>query len=142
MSPSAGGSETLLLVEDEPVVRTLVRRILESYGYNVLEAANASDALALSEGFVGSIDLLVTDVIMPGGMTGRDLGQQLLRVRPETKVLYTSGYADDAILRRGLLDPGVHFVQKPFTPTVLAQKVRQVLDGVPGERGRLGRGLF
>ena len=142
MSRSAGGSETLLLVEDEATVRSLVRRVLESYGYNVLEAGNAKDALVLSSGFPGSIDLLVTDVIMPGRMSVRDLVKQLVRARPETKVIYTSGYSDDMIVKRGLLDPGVHFVQKPFTPAVLAQKVRQVLDGGASERDCLRNSLL
>lgn len=136
MSRSAGGCETLLLVEDEAVVRSLIRRVLESYGYNVLEAGNASEALAQSAHFPGSIDLLVTDVILPGGMSGRELVERLAHARPRTKVIYTSGYADDAIVGRGLLDRGVHFVKKPFTPVALARKVRQVLDEVPGERDR------
>jgi two-component system cell cycle sensor histidine kinase/response regulator CckA len=128
------GSETLLLVEDEDVVRSLVRRVLQSFGYNVLEAGNANDALVLCVGYEGRIDLLVTDVTMPGEMGGRELVEELSHLRPETKVIYTSGYADDAIARHGILEPGVHFVQKPFKPTDLARKVREVLDGPP--RGR------
>jgi two-component system cell cycle sensor histidine kinase/response regulator CckA len=135
MSRSVEGSETLLLVEDEFVVRTLVGRVLRSFGYNVLEAGNASEALALCAEYEGRIDLLVTDVIMPGGMSGRDLVERLAELRPETKVIYTSGYSDDAIVRRGILRPGVHFVKKPFTPAALARKVREVLGGPPRGKG-------
>ena len=131
VSRSMVGSETLLLVEDEDVVRSLVRRALQSFGYNVLEAGNADDALVLCVGYEGRIDLLVTDVTMPGEMGGRELVEELAHLRPETKVIYTSGYTDDAIVRRGILEPGVHFVQKPFKPADLVRKVREVLDGPP-----------
>jgi PAS domain S-box-containing protein len=122
------GSETVLLVEDEDMVRELARRILQRSGYTVLEARQARDAIAICARHETPIQLLITDVVMPGGMSGRDLAEHLATSRPEMQVLYISGYTDDAIVRHGMLDEGVAFLQKPFTPDALARKVRQVLD--------------
>jgi DNA-binding NarL/FixJ family response regulator len=94
----------------------------------VLEASRGDEALSVSESHRGPIELLVTDLVMPA-MTGRDLAEQLLLRHPETRVLYMSGYTDDAIVRRGVLEEGAPFLQKPFTPDALARKVREVLDG-------------
>jgi CheY-like chemotaxis protein len=115
------------LVEDEDVVCELARRILERQGYTVLPAHLPGEALRLSQGHGGPIALMVTDVVMPE-MGGRELAEQLAASRPEMKVLYTSGYTDDAIARHGVLEPGVAYLEKPFTPASLARKVREVLD--------------
>jgi len=124
---SLRGSETVLMVEDEEAVRRLIRKVLETRGYVVIAAEGGAEALRLANAHDGVIHLLVTDVVMPG-MSGRDLAQYLGSVRPETKVLYLSGYTDDAIIQHGVLEPGIAFLQKPFTPQGLARKVRQVLD--------------
>jgi PAS domain S-box-containing protein len=124
-----GGDETVLLVEDATPVRALARRSLEARGYRVLDAADGPAALALSADHRGGIDILVTDVVMPG-MSGRELAERLAPLRPDMKVLYTSGYTDDAMVRQGVLNAGVAFLQKPFVPDTLARKVRDVLDGV------------
>ncbi|HEY2797353.1 MAG TPA: PAS domain S-box protein [Thermoanaerobaculia bacterium] len=121
------GTETTLLVEDEPEVRGLVEKILQMYGYTVLSAASPAEAIALSKSRPGTIDILVTDVIMPG-MNGRELSRVLSASRPELRVLYMSGYTDAVIAQQGILEPGTAFVSKPFTPDVLARKVREVLD--------------
>lgn len=121
------GVETILLAEDEDVVRQLARQILESCGYRVLEAASGSEALSICEGHREAIHLLVTDVIMPE-MSGRELSVRLAQVCPETKVLFMSGYTDDAIVHHGILEEGTNFIQKPFTPNALARKVRDVLQ--------------
>jgi PAS domain S-box-containing protein len=121
------GTETVLLVEDEAPVRELARRMLEAKGYQVLAAANPADALTLVAGHPEPIQLLVTDVIMPG-IDGRELARNLQQARPGLRVLYLSGYANEAIVHRGVLDAGVAFLQKPFTPDTLSRKVRAVLD--------------
>jgi CheY-like chemotaxis protein len=121
------GKETILLVEDEEQVRKLSKEILESYGYSVLTAANGAAGLHTGESFQGRIDLVLTDVIMPQ-MSGRELIDKWKVFRPESKVLYMSGFTDDAILHHGVLDDGVFFLQKPFSPDSLAAKVREVLD--------------
>ncbi len=123
-----GGHETVLLVEDAAPVRTLARRSLEACGYRVLDAADGPSALELSARHAAGIELLVTDVVMPG-MSGRELAERLAPERPGMKVLYTSGYTDDAMVRQGVLNAGVAFLQKPFVPDTLARKVREVLDG-------------
>ena len=123
-----GGNETVLLVEDAAPVRALARRSLEACGYRVLDASDGPSALELSARHAAGIDLLVTDVVMPG-MSGRELAERLAPQRPEMKVLYTSGYTDDAMVRQGVLNAGVAFLQKPFVPDMLARKVREVLDG-------------
>ena len=124
---SLAGSETVLVVEDQEEVRRLTRRILEGRGYRVLVAASGPEALRLAEHQAGGIDLLVTDVVMPG-MSGRELGLLLGPARPRMKVLYVSGYTDESIVHHGVLEPGVAFMQKPFSAEGLARKVREVLD--------------
>jgi two-component system, cell cycle sensor histidine kinase and response regulator CckA len=124
---SASGRETVLVVEDEKVVRALEAEILAGHGYNVLIAGDAQEALAIEERCEETIALLVTDVVMPG-RSGRELAQEFVRRRPGTRVLYVSGYANDAFVGGGLLDAGTSFLQKPFTPEALAHKVRDVLD--------------
>jgi len=122
------GTETILVAEDEQIVRVLVRKVLEQAGYMVLLAGGGAEALQLAERHPGPIQLLVTDVVMPG-MSGRELARRLVERRPMTKVLYLSGYADDAVERHGALDPGTAFMQKPFSPSALASRVREVLGG-------------
>ncbi len=100
---------------------------MEKSGYTVLEGEDAESALAAARAHTGPIHLLVADVVMPGP-SGRELARRLAEFRPETKVLYVSGYTDDAIVHHGMLEPGLNFLQKPFTPAVLARKVREVLD--------------
>lgn len=124
---SPGGSETILVVEDEDIVRTLVCQILKSKGYRVLEAANGKEALLVCEEHAGPIHLLVTDVVMPE-MNGRELAVTLVATRPATKVLYMSGYAEDAVVSDGILKPGLAFLQKPFNPEALAWKVWELLE--------------
>ena len=121
------GVETILLVEDDDAVRDLARETLESSGYRVLEAAHPEAALRIAETYAGSIDLLLTDVVMPG-MSGRVLADRLLPLRSGIKLLFMSGYTADAIVHHGVLDAGTAFLQKPFTPGALARRVREVLD--------------
>jgi two-component system cell cycle sensor histidine kinase/response regulator CckA len=125
---SLRGSETILLVEDDEMVRTLTRRLLEANGHTVLLASRGDAALELARSHEARIDLLITDVVMPG-MSGRDLADRVQTLLPGIKVLYLSGYTDDAIVRHGVLEPGVAFLQKPFTADTLARKVREVLHG-------------
>jgi two-component system cell cycle sensor histidine kinase/response regulator CckA len=127
---TAQGSETILLVEDEAEVRSLVRGVLESKGYTVLEARDGARALQLAAQHQGPIHLLLTDVVMPE-MSGRELAERLETVHRGTKLLYMSGYTDNAIVHHGVLEPGTALLQKPFAPDALARKVREVLDGVP-----------
>jgi PAS domain S-box-containing protein len=133
LSPSGlGGNETILVVEDQDDVRALTRAVLHEYGYDVLEAANAAAALELSEKHQGFIHLLLTDVVLPG-MNGRELADRMKLLRPEARVLFTSGYTADVIAHRGVLDQGVAFIAKPFAPDGLAARVRQVLlSPLPG----------
>ena len=121
------GVETVLLVEDETMLREFATRILEGAGYTVHAAANADEALQLSDAYDGPIHLLLTDVVMPG-VNGRALAEQVCLRRPDVRVLYMSGYTDDAIVRHGVLEDAKHFVGKPYTPTDLRRKVREVLD--------------
>jgi len=121
------GKETVLLVEDSDVVRRLLHEILIARGYTLLEARHGEDALQVSREFAGRIDLLVTDMVMPK-MGGRELAHHLGPERPEMKILYMSGYTEEAIARDGVLDPGTAFLEKPFTPDSLSRKVRELLD--------------
>jgi len=120
------GTETILLVEDEPAVRAVARQILARQGYTVLEAPDGPAALAMVAGG-GRVDLILTDVVMPG-MSGRALADQLATRWPGVRVLYMSGYTDDAIVRHGMLEPGLAYLQKPFRPDTLVRKVREVLN--------------
>ena len=125
------GSETLLVVEDEHGVRQLLTQILNRRGYRVLEAANGEEALELFERCHAEISLVLTDMVMPQ-MTGRELGERLLRIRPEIKIVYMSGYTDDVLMRTGALGPDMPFLQKPLRPDVLTAKIREALDsGAP-----------
>src|SRR6266540_6600081 len=127
---AAPGRETILLVEDAKRVREVVREILEMSGYEVLEARQGAEALKISGRHQGPIHLMVTDVVMPQ-MSGRELAQRLAPLRPDMRVLYMSGYTDDDIVRHGVLDAGIAFISKPFTPDALAAKTREVLDAPP-----------
>ncbi len=121
------GSETILLVEDDEQLRRVNCQILRRHGYAVLDAMNGGEALLLSEKAAGQIDLLLTDVVMPH-MSGRELAERLSPLRPEMKVLYVSGYTDDAMLRHNVPEFGLHFLLKPTTPDMLLRRVRDVLS--------------
>ncbi len=121
------GNETILLVEDEPALRALTRRMLSSAGYTVLEAGSGDEALAVLARHEGTVHLMFTDVVMPG-MNGRDLARRVAEIRPAVKVLYASGYTDDAIFRHGVLDDGSRFISKPFAPGELRRKIREILS--------------
>jgi hypothetical protein len=127
------GSETVLLVEDNDELRNLICDVLQKKGHTVLDAPSAAEAIQICNSHKGAIDLLLTDVVMPG-LSGRDLAKHLEPLRPEMKVLYMSGYTDDAIVRHGVLGAGMAFLQKPFTPDVLSRKVREVLGFHPKSR--------
>jgi PAS domain S-box-containing protein len=127
--PSSKGAETVLLVEDEESVRTLTRIILLGKGYTVLEASDGAEALSVAGRHEGPIHLLLSDVVMPI-LGGRELAERLVGLHPEMKVLFQSGYTDDAVVRHGVLQEKVHFLQKPYSPAALATKVREVLDGL------------
>jgi len=127
VSDGAGCTETVLLVEDETAVRTVVRTMLARRGYTVLEAPEAESALRLADGHDGRIHILLTDVVMPG-MSGVDLARTLAPQRPGLKVLLMSGHTDDAVIRHGGIAPGAHFLQKPFTPDELQRRIRSILD--------------
>lgn len=126
--PPAGGFETILLVEDEEQVRGLARQILETNGYDILEATNGPAALQLAQQHQLHIHLLITDVLMPGGLSGPQLAQELTILYPHLKVLYMSGYPHNTLADQGLVTPTFAFIEKPFTPQQLTQKIRQVLD--------------
>ncbi len=126
-SSVVGGTETILLVEDEDGVRALALLVLQRHGYTVLAASDGTDAMRVIEQHRGHIDLLVTDVVMPG-MDGRELAEGLRPRFPQMKVLFSSGYTDDAVVRHGVLHDSVFFLQKPYSPFSLAKKVRDVLD--------------
>jgi two-component system cell cycle sensor histidine kinase/response regulator CckA len=121
------GSETILLVEDEDAVRDLTRRCLEARGYRVLQASSAEEATHVLASHGARLDLLLTDVVMPGA-SGPELARRLQAERPDLNVLFVSGYTDDSMVAQRVLDPGASFLQKPFTPDTLARKVREVLD--------------
>lgn len=124
---SPRGWETILLVEDEPMVRSIAESALLAQGYRVLAAGTGSEALALAQEYAQTIHLLMTDVVMPQ-MSGKQLAERLLVLRPAMKVLYASGYTDNTIVHHGVLDAGVAFLQKPYSPNTLARKVREILD--------------
>jgi signal transduction histidine kinase/CheY-like chemotaxis protein len=124
---TVAGIETVLLAEDDPLLLPLARDVLKRLGYTVLEARTPADAVAVAQAHAGIIHLLISDVVMPGE-SGLQLARRLLEVRPNLRVLYISGYSDEAVVRHGLLDPGTTFLQKPFTPAALARKVRELLD--------------
>jgi CheY-like chemotaxis protein len=124
---SSSGTETILLVEDNAGLRKLATRLLEPAGYTVLGAATGEEALRLLEGHEKNVHLLLSDVVMPG-MSGRQLAEQLAQTRPGMKVLYMSGYTGDTIVRHGVLEAQVSFLNKPFTAAALLRKVREVLD--------------
>jgi PAS domain S-box-containing protein len=121
------GTETVLLVEDEEQVRTILQQMLEERGYRLLTASAGEEALRIAADYEAEIQLMITDVVMPQ-MSGRELAEQIQPLRPNMKVLYMSGYTDDAIVRHGLLDEKLQFLQKPFDAALVARKVRQVLD--------------
>lgn len=121
------GGETLLVVEDDDAIRSLMQRTLKKDGYIVLDAADGQKALDLASTYRKPIDLLLTDVVMPN-LGGRELAERLMETRPAMKIVYMSGYTDDVVLRRGLLEAGVAFIQKPFAPAALAAKLREILD--------------
>jgi PAS domain S-box-containing protein len=121
------GTETVLLAEDDAMLRPLARALLTKLGYRVLEASDSAAALAAARAHPGEIHLLISDVVMPGE-SGVQLARQIMAERPRLRVLYVSGYTDEAIVRHGVLEPGVNFLQKPFTPAALARKLREVLD--------------
>jgi PAS domain S-box-containing protein len=125
----SGGSESILLVEDEPLVREMVCTVLGQYGYSVVETRNGGEALYyLDNNKDKHFDLVVTDVVMPQ-VGGKELAKEVRKRYPKTKILFTSGYTDGVIFQHGIVDPGINFLQKPFTPARLAIKVREVLDG-------------
>jgi thiamine pyrophosphate-dependent acetolactate synthase large subunit-like protein len=126
--PAARGTETILVVEDEGGVRMLIRAILEVNGYRVLEAARGREALDILAQNPSAVALMITDVVMPE-MSGRELAERARTVAPDMKVLFISGYTDEAIVQHGVLRPGIPFLQKPFTHEALAQKIRSLLDG-------------
>jgi PAS domain S-box-containing protein len=126
------GTETILLVEDEDGVRALIREVLQRHGYRVIDTRNGAEATQACERHEGEIHMLLTDVVLAQA-TGTDLARQLIPMRPKMKVLFISGYTEEAIVHQGVLEEGTAFLQKPFTPNVLARKVREVLDGKSGE---------
>ena len=121
------GTETILLVDDTHWLRELIRRGLQSRGYRVLEATHGEEAIQLAGTYPGTVHLLVTDLGLPG-IGGRRLAERIGALKPGIKLLYISGYSADAVLRHGVLDSEIPFLQKPFSPNVLASKVREVLD--------------
>jgi two-component system, cell cycle sensor histidine kinase and response regulator CckA len=124
---SRPATETVLVVENESAIRTLVQMALERHGYRVLAAGSGADALEISNGHQGRIDLLITDVVIPD-MNGPEIARQLAVSRPNLSTLFMSGYMDDSLTDHGLRAGHVDFIQKPFSPRVLAERVREILD--------------
>jgi PAS domain S-box-containing protein len=137
---SVPGTETILLAEDEANLRYLARQFLEKQGYKVIEAADGAAAMQIAVAHEGVIHLLLTDVIMPG-MNGRELAQRISEIRPQTKILYMSGYTENVIGHNGTLDAGVQLLQKPFTLRDLKRKVREILDSIPAAASEAGVAL-
>jgi two-component system, cell cycle sensor histidine kinase and response regulator CckA len=132
MSPqphAISGTETLLIVENEAAIRNLLQMALRKNGYTVLAAESGREALDLVSTHSGPIHLLITDVMMPD-IDGPELVRRLSVIRPETRTLFMSGYMDDALGEQGVLPSSVNFIQKPFSPSTIAQKVRDILDGI------------
>ncbi|MFA6500044.1 MAG: ATP-binding protein, partial [Desulfurivibrionaceae bacterium] len=127
-TPVAGGTETILLAEDEAAILDMVKQILEGFGYRVLAASTPGEAIHMAKEYAGDIHLLITDVIMPE-MNGQELAKTLLSLYPKLRRLYMSGYSGNVIARHGVLDEGVNFIQKPFSMQAFAVKVREALDG-------------
>jgi len=126
--PAISGTETLLIVENEAAIRNLLQMALRKNGYTVLAAESGREALDLVSTHSGPIHLLITDVMMPD-IDGPELVRRLSVIRPETRTLFMSGYMDDALGEQGVLPSSVNFIQKPFSPSTIAQKVREILDG-------------
>lgn len=120
-------TKTILIVEDEPLLRDMAVRTLKQYNYTIMEAANGKDALDIADSHPAKIDLLLTDIVMPH-MGGKALGDRLRIVRPEMKIIFTSGYTDDKTVLQGNFDPGIIFLQKPYTPTTLVKCVNELLE--------------
>ena len=125
--PSNAGTETLLFVEDESSLRRVARTVLERSGYRIFEAANGADAIRIWQEHAAKIDALVTDMVMPGGMTGRELATRLHQDRPGLKVLYTSGYSDELLESNGVAPGEADFLPKPYTPQMLLSALRNTL---------------
>jgi DNA-binding NtrC family response regulator len=127
-APVIGGSETILIVEDEPVLREMTRDILKECGYKTLEASSGREALDMSHRRTDKIDLLLTDMVMPEGVSGVNLAEQLLATQPGLKIIFTSGYTADEVSPEVLAKTQAHFLQKPYSHTGLAKAVRDCLD--------------
>ncbi|NOZ55238.1 MAG: response regulator [Calditrichaeota bacterium] len=123
----SGRGETILLVEDEEGVRESISRVLRDNGYNVLEARDAREGLRIAEEHTGPIHLTLADVVLPR-MSGPEMVRHLEKIRPESRVLYMSGYTDSEIVKSGVLQPGIHYLEKPFSPPTLLRKIRHVLE--------------
>ena len=130
-APLPEGKETILLVEDERALRRLARNVLERHGYQVLEANSGAEALAVWTEHASEVDLVMTDIIMPGGMSGRILAEQLLEKRKDLKILYTSGYGPDMVGENFNLAEGINFLAKPYHPDRLIRAIRQCLESNP-----------
>ena len=122
-----GGNETILVVEDDGHMRDLIRHVLQDQGYETLVAGNGQQALEALAAHAGTVHLLLADVVLPG-MSGKGVAERVASIRPGVRVLFMSGYTDEEIAHHGVLDEGVAFLPKPFTPTDLARKVRAVLE--------------
>ena len=136
----ARGNEVILAVEDEPLVRQLMKRIMVMQGYHVITAESGMEALELAEAYEGKIDMLLTDVIMPR-MSGKQLADRMIMIRPDIKILYVSGYTENSVVQHGILEAGIAFLPKPYTPHTLAQKVRETLDATPKQASIIDKAI-